>query len=142
MASDEPEYLPIRTGAAESVDDPVQGGPSSEISKDDIEEDPSPHLTRTSTSRSMREREFQPIAVGDRAELHRIASTFAGAGGSLTRTSTRASGLERKDTLYNVNIGDPVLDPANPEFDPYKWTRMYVVTSISFPLDLMLRRGK
>ena len=140
MASDEPEYLPIRTGAAESVDDRVQGAPSSEISKDDIEEDPSPDLTRTSTSRSMREREFQPIAAGDRAELHRIASTFAGAGGSMTRTSTRASGLERRDTLYNVNIGDPVLDPASPEFNPYKWTRMYVVTSISFPLNLMLRR--
>jgi hypothetical protein len=34
--------------------------------------------------------------------------------------------LERKDTLYGVDIGDPVLDPKSPEFNPYKWFRMYV----------------
>ena len=136
MASDEPEYLPIHTGGAAPPDED-RPAPSYEISKDDDndvddddieDEQPTPQLTRTTTSKSMRERrEFQPIAVGDREELHRIASSFAGAGGgSITRTSTRASGLERKDTLYGVDIGDPVLDPKNAEFDPYKWTRMYV----------------
>lgn len=141
MTSREPEYLPIHTGAAEPLDEDRVGAPSSSSSKDDdIEEEPTPRLTRASTSRSAREREFQPIAAGDRAELHRIASDFAGTGGgSITRISTGTSGLERKDTLYGVDIGDPVLDPKNPEFDPYKWSRMYV--AILPPLLFNLRYG-
>lgn len=124
MASDEPEYLPIRTGAADPVDDDrvESSNPPSDITN--VEEQP--QLARTPTTRSVREREFQPISAGDRDELQRIASSFAGAGGSLTRTSTTASALERKDTLYGVDIGDPVLDPKSPEFNPYKWFRMYV----------------
>ena len=135
MAANEPEYLPIRTGAPHPVDEDrveteASNIPSSVSST--VEDQPQP-LLRTSTGRSVREREFQPIAVGDRDELHRIASNFAGAGGSLTRTSTKASALERKDTLYNVNIGDPVLDPSSPEFDPYKWSRMYVQNPFFLP---------
>lgn len=128
MASNEPEYLPIRTGATEAVDDDLveaPHAPSSDISSATDE----PQLMRIMTSRSAREKretEFQPIAAGDRDELYRIASSFTGAGTAVTRTSTRASGLERRDTLYGVNIGDPVLDPRSSEFDPYKWSRMYV----------------
>jgi hypothetical protein len=80
-------------------------------------------LQRTQTSKSARERrEFAPIRAGDAAELTRLATELDG-GGSVTRTST-ATGLERRDTLAGINIGDAVLDPRSPEFDPYKWARM------------------
>lgn len=85
------------------------------------------NLERSETGRSARERRvFQPINTGDRAELRRLASSFDGSGNLSKQQSnlTTASALERKDTLYNVNIGDKVLDPASPEFDPYKWARM------------------
>ena len=85
------------------------------------------NLERTQTSKSARERRtFEPINTGDRAELHRIASSFGGSV-ALSRTATNLtsrSALERKDTLYGVNVGDEVLDPRSPEFDPYKWARM------------------
>ena len=84
------------------------------------------HLKRTKTSRSARERqEFAPIRAGDAEELTRLASQLDG-GGSLTRASTltRGSELQRRDTLAGINVGDAVLDPKSPEFDPYKWARM------------------
>ena len=33
-------------------------------------------------------------------------------------------GIERKDTLEDVELGDPVLDPTSDQFDHYKWARM------------------
>jgi hypothetical protein len=95
----------------------THSGSSTDIS------DPS-DLKRTQTTKSMRERRalFEPIATGDRAELKRIASNWEGE--SLVRSSTRGSGLERRDTLAGVNIGDSVLDPKSEDFDPYKWSRM------------------
>jgi ATP-binding cassette subfamily G (WHITE) protein 2 (PDR) len=80
-------------------------------------------IVRTQTGRSTIERQFEPINAGDREELQRIASSFGGSA-ALSRTQTAASGLERRDTLAGVKLGDPVLDPENPEFDVYKWTRM------------------
>ena len=69
---------------------------------------------------------FEPIHSGDREALTRLASNFTG-GESLNRRSTGAGDeLSRRDTLYNVNVGDAVLDPRSPEFDVYKWSRMYV----------------
>lgn len=139
-ANNGPLYLPIRTGSSEAGDEGrvepanIPSSVSSNVEDKDLEleqDAPQPQLLRrTTTSRSAREREFHPIAAGDRDELHKIASNFAGAGGSMTRTSTKGSALERRDTLYNVNIGDPVLDPKSPEFDPYKWSRMYVTLSL------------
>jgi hypothetical protein len=111
--------------------------PSSTKFNDDLYERPEvPHsrsstsisdpsdLKRIQTTKSMRERRalFEPIATGDRAELKRIASNWEGE--SLVRSSTRGSGLERRDTLAGVNIGDSVLDPKSEDFDPYKWSRM------------------
>lgn len=83
-------------------------------------------ISRTQTSKSARERrQFAPIRSGDAEELQRIATSLEGAGGgSITRTSTRAEGLQRRDTLADVHIGDPVLNPNSPEFDAYKWARM------------------
>jgi ATP-binding cassette subfamily G (WHITE) protein 2 (PDR) len=133
MASDEEkrEYLPIRTETIlnnESTRDDFADGEQPAVvptdSSTDVEE---PNLERTQTSKSARERRtFEPINTGDRAELHRIASSFGGSV-ALSRTETNQtshSALERRDTLYGVNIGDPVLDPNSPEFEPYKWARM------------------
>ncbi|EEP75711.1 hypothetical protein UREG_00558 [Uncinocarpus reesii 1704] len=48
----------------------------------------------------------------------------------LSRTSTRQAGdgtqLQRRDTLAGIQVGDPVLDPTSPEFDFYKWARMFM----------------
>ncbi|KAL3427948.1 ABC-2 type transporter [Phlyctema vagabunda] len=78
-------------------------------------------LERTQTNRTARDRAvFEPIHSGDREQLHRIASSFGG----LSRTSTGANDLERRDTLYGINSGDAVLDPDSPQFDVYKWSRM------------------
>ncbi len=93
-----------------------------------------PGLERTHTSKSARERrEFEPITSGDRAELHRIASEFGGSAAltqTLSRTrTTETGGLERRDTLWGIQLGDPVLDPNSPEFDVYKWSRMLVALS-------------
>jgi ATP-binding cassette, subfamily G (WHITE), member 2, PDR len=128
MATDgeQPEYLPIRTGPSnvEPADSDRVEGSNLGSSDGSTNVGEQPQLTRTSTSRSARERTFEPIAAGDRDELYKIASNFTG--GPVHRTSTAGSALERRDTLYGVNIGDPVLDPRSPEFDPYKWSRMYV----------------
>jgi hypothetical protein len=128
MADDEKhEYRPERSEnilSGESERPELVHTPSSE----DVEaEDEAGDLKRTETSRTMaRERTFEPIMSGDRAELTRIASNFSSiAGGSLARTPTRGSELQKKDTLYGVEVGDAVLDPRSPEFDPYKWARMY-----------------
>ncbi|CAG8427174.1 unnamed protein product [Penicillium salamii] len=66
---------------------------------------------------------FDFIRPEELAELARIASTFP-----LRRASdSGVSGMadaERKDTLQDVELGDPVLDPTSNQFDHYKWARM------------------
>jgi len=73
---------------------------------------------------------YEPIRAftkEERPELARLASM-------LSRTTSRQppseadgeKGLERKDTLAGVEFGDPVLDPSKPEFDFYKWVRMFM----------------
>jgi hypothetical protein len=95
-----------------------------QTSSTEIADEKDLRMERTYTSRSARERrEFAPIRAGDAEELTRLASELEG-GGSATRTSTRGTELQRRDTLAGINIGDAVLDPKSPEFDPYKWARM------------------
>lgn len=100
-------------------------------SLNDSSTDVDDNLERIETTKSTRERhQFEPVTTRDRDELQRIASAFSGKGG-LSRTNTGISGtLERLDTLAGVNIGDPVLDPDSPEFDVYKWSRMFVLPAI------------
>ena len=57
----------------------------------------------------------------DRAELHRLASHTM----SFT-TQQITNDLERQDTLTNIGIGHPALDPGSPQFDTYKWARMFL----------------
>ena len=61
------------------------------------------------------------INPGDRAELHRLASRTM----SFTTKQT-TNDLERQDTLANIEIGHPALDPSSPQFDTYKWARMFL----------------
>jgi ATP-binding cassette subfamily G (WHITE) protein 2 (PDR) len=96
-----------------------------QTSTSDTEYEKDLRMERTQTSRSARERrQFAPIRAGDAEELTRIATTLGG--GSMTRTSTgaRPDGLQRNDTLAGIELGNPILDPKSPEFDPYKWARM------------------
>jgi ATP-binding cassette subfamily G (WHITE) protein 2 (PDR) len=95
-------------------------------SSTDCEENGELERTETNrTSRSAREqRHFEPIRSGDREELQKIATEFGGSV-ELQRTATvRSSRLQRKDTLYGIQLGDSVLDPSSPDFDVYKWSRM------------------
>jgi hypothetical protein len=96
---------------------------STDIEKDGLERAQTSGTSYTSRSAQER-RQFEPIRSGDREELHRLASSFAGSV-ALQRTITaQSSGLERKDTLAGIQLGDAVLDPSSPEFDVYKWSRM------------------
>lgn len=96
-------------------------------------------LQRVQSNRSVsRHQTFEPIAVGDREALHRLASTFSTtAGGSLTRTSTKTGEkndkLRRTDTLHGVKMEDAVMDPSSEEFDAYVWSRMYEEKASSLP---------
>lgn len=73
MASNEPEFLPIRGGTANTdhtggSDDADASHPTTSSST--VEE---ATLTRISTSRSAREREFQSVVAGDREEYDPIS---------------------------------------------------------------------
>jgi hypothetical protein len=95
-----------------------------QTSSTEIEDDNDLQIERTQTSKSAFERrQFAPIRTGDAEELTRLATSMDGSG-SIARTSTRGSELQRRDTLAGINVGDAVLDPRSPEFDPYKWARM------------------
>jgi ATP-binding cassette subfamily G (WHITE) protein 2 (PDR) len=145
MADDEkPEFRPERTEnilhGGTSTDRPgiFQGSSSTDFGQeekegeggdrdqdDEDDEDEIGELSRVQTTRTVtRERTFEPILPGDKEALTRLASNFSAAGGSLTRTDTRGSELQRSDTLAGIQIGDAVLDPRSPEFDVYKWSRM------------------
>lgn len=83
-------------------------------------------LERTQTSattRMARERQFEPIHAGDRAELTRLASVLSRRE-SVFSAQNIENELERKDTLAGIQLGDAVLDPTSPNFDAYKWARM------------------
>src|SRR5436190_22287282 len=68
---------------------------------------------------------YEPIrtfTTEPQAELARLASV-------LSRVESRLEPdgrVERRDTLAGIEFGDPVLDPSKPEFDFYKWVRMFV----------------
>lgn len=66
---------------------------------------------------------FEHIRPEDRKELSRVASSFRRHRGTDSGVSGVAS-IERKDTLEDVELGDPVLDPTSEQFDHYKWARM------------------
>ncbi|KAE8355555.1 ABC-2 type transporter-domain-containing protein [Aspergillus coremiiformis] len=66
---------------------------------------------------------FESIPPENRAELSRIASNFP-----LQRRGTSSAAseahLQRRDTLEDIGLDHPSLDPTSGQFDQYKWTRM------------------
>ncbi|KAJ5391521.1 hypothetical protein N7509_007011 [Penicillium cosmopolitanum] len=69
------------------------------------------------------QRVFEHIPPEDREELSRIASNFPRHRATDSGVGSMG-GIERKDTLEDVELGDPVLDPTSDQFDHYKWARM------------------
>lgn len=82
-------------------------------------------LVSRSSSEALPEenRIFEHIPSEDREELSRIASNFPRHRAADSGVGSMG-GIERKDTLENVELGDPVLDPTSDQFDHYKWARM------------------
>ncbi|GKZ36792.1 hypothetical protein AbraIFM66950_007990 [Aspergillus brasiliensis] len=75
-----------------------------------------PRMTRNESS------VMENMDPEQKAELTRLASNFPRRQSTLD--STVDGPVERKDTLEGLEIGDPVLDPTNDQFDHYKWVRM------------------
>lgn len=140
MSSDDRvEYFPVRADniPSDGTQTHESGYPADEIEEtpgtlarthSSTDHDPeTPPLTRSGTTRSQRlsrRNTFEPIHIGDRQALERLASQFSGTE-DLARIATRASAtLDRQDTLAGIGPNDPVLDPQSPHFDVYKWVRM------------------
>ena len=78
------------------------------------------------------DRQFEPIRTftrdEDRPQLAQLASLLSG---NVSRPATYSSAgrqatLERKDTLAGLEVDDPVFNPSSPQFDFYKWVRMFM----------------
>lgn len=73
-----------------------------------------------------------PLSPRDRAELRRLATTirsksYLSQGGDSAHTADAdPEALERKDTLYGLQLSDEVFDPSSQKFDLYKWIRMTI----------------
>ena len=67
-------------------------------------------------------RMYAGLSEEERAEQKRIISLHR----SRTNESRYSSLLERQDTLTGVTDDDPRLDPSQPEFDIYLWTRAFM----------------
>lgn len=84
------------------------------------------HLSRSS-SEAVPETEqdaYDLIRPEDREELSRIASNFPRHRATDSGVGGVDSNIERKDTLQDIELGDPVLDPTSDQFNHYKWARM------------------
>ena len=83
-------------------------------------------------SSSSEDGEYDPLPPGDRAELRRLATTLRSKSylsqgqGSTNDTNADPEALERKDTLYGLELNDEVFDPNSQKFDLYKWIRMTI----------------
>ncbi|KAJ5682248.1 hypothetical protein N7462_005413 [Penicillium macrosclerotiorum] len=66
---------------------------------------------------------FEHIRPEDRQQLSRIASNFPRHRAADSGVAGMGN-IERKDTLEDLELGDPVLDPTSDQFNHYKWARM------------------
>lgn len=135
--------LPHTTDHALSAQPPRAISSDSGTVDGPLEEYESPDIEKAAATSSSRDSSpaFEPVRPGDRQHLTRIATNMSlkqrqsylssrGESYVTARTSMTDDNndLERKDTLYGVEIGDPVLDPGSDKFDAYKWARMLVRT--------------
>jgi hypothetical protein len=99
---------------------PVDGSKreKSQKEEDDITPDNTPS-TPTENNNENDSPQFQSIAPGNMAQLYRLASID-----SLSRPISHSS-TDKPDSRAQ----DPALDPSNPRFNIYKWTKM-ILTSM------------
>lgn len=120
MASEKPEL----GGPSAAPDDAALASPSSskgrpvdEISKEHMASSDDEFSTDDGFSAT-----FEPVRPGDREELVRIASSL-----SSRRPSTlgrrESAAITRMDTVDEMALEDPRLEPANAKFDAYLWVR-------------------
>lgn len=113
----------------EYEEDQTQTAASGERSGDSTVVGDENALEKVETSRSVRERRFEPIHAGDAEELHRIATNMSNSKSFRSSTRRNTNDLERLDTLAGIDLGNPVLDPASEEFDVYKWVCRFFLWS-------------
>ncbi|EED19626.1 ABC multidrug transporter, putative [Talaromyces stipitatus ATCC 10500] len=65
---------------------------------------------------------FEPVRPGDREELTRIAS-FLSSRRPSTLGRRDSAAITRMDTIDEMALEDPRIDPGNPKFDAYLWSR-------------------
>jgi ABC-type multidrug transport system ATPase subunit/ABC-type multidrug transport system permease subunit len=79
--------------------------------------------------RASTQEDYFTISPDAAENIRTIASrTQTHTSGYISRIQSRADGadIERLDTLAGLDVADPVFDPTRPEFDMYKWARMFV----------------
>jgi ATP-binding cassette, subfamily G (WHITE), member 2, PDR len=117
MASEKPELdspskAPDDTLASSSA---PKDGPLDGISKENVAD-------AASSSDDGFAGNFEPVRPGDREQLTRIVSQL-----SSRRPSTLgrhdSTTITRMDTVDELALEDPRLEPANTQFDAYLWTR-------------------
>ncbi|KAF5016650.1 hypothetical protein F66182_11606, partial [Fusarium sp. NRRL 66182] len=66
---------------------------------------------------------FEPVRPGDREELTRIASSLSSSRRPSIRGRRDSAPITRMDTVDEMALEDPRIDPGNNKFDPYLWSR-------------------
>ncbi|KAK9371409.1 putative ABC multidrug transporter [Lipomyces kononenkoae] len=67
--------------------------------------------------------ELEPVLPNDRAELKRIASSFSTTRKPSTFGRQPSTALSRLNTVDEMDLEDPRLDPSDSKFEVYLWTR-------------------
>lgn len=66
------------------------------------------------------------ILPGDRAILGHIASNISRTMSRRRSSRVMGDGLERRDTVDDIAMDNPALDPNSADFDLYKWLRAFM----------------
>lgn len=69
---------------------------------------------------------LRAFASGDSGFEHVRSASALSQQDTPERAPRAGQSLQRQDTIAGINPGDPVIDPTKPEFDFYKWTRMFL----------------
>ncbi|KAL3480136.1 ABC-2 type transporter-domain-containing protein [Aspergillus californicus] len=95
----------------------------SSVHEDEIQEDrPIPRPRQNSWIEQDDTTFFEEINPEGKAELTRIASNFPRR--TATASNVSGKGIERRDTIDELDPTDPVFDPTGDQFDHYKWARL------------------
>ncbi|PGH10945.1 hypothetical protein AJ79_05191 [Helicocarpus griseus UAMH5409] len=100
---------------------PFSGNRYEEEEKD-YETESNSDRSPTDAAEGRRAKLGRSFTTDPRSELSRLASVFSQADQQQQQPPT--DGLQRRDTLAGIQLGDDVLNPSTPQFDFYKWARM------------------